>query len=731
MAEVIEMKSKWMPLLLLLVIPIALATEQNLVYDDVDNTVKIGYDGLNRIVNKNTSSEIINYTYDEQLQGTLSNISFGNSTYKYSYDDRLRVIEEKRIIDGIEFNKKYVYDSNGRLVSIIFSTGEDFDYYYNLQGKLHRINDYINKTEYNPFGNPLNRSYFNTKLTEFEYYPDNARLKQIQTDTVQNLSYSYDFVGNIISIDDSANTRLYSMSYDDLDRLTNVSIGEYSWVYGYNAIGNVLKIIRNFSTTTSFKFDSSPAHAPQKYIVTNTSVDVYRQSLIDSSNKTKQVQFYLVNEKNETIDGINWTVNFGDGSFINSSSLSINKSKFVLITTNHTYTEGGNYKINVTSLQNLSNRDYEIVDLLFGASAKDISVLKKNATLVVTQFLAENKNNNFSTNWGWNCSNGVFSTVNFNMSSDQQLFVVMEHNYSLSSLIHNLTCEVNSTDGNQSIKTNFEFNKILIEAYNSTKKDTDTVEVKFQIANYFDTLDINWNITVDDKVFNASGISLNQGQRTSVSQEINFTNAGLKQIKVTIGSGNFTDTYQENTRLYALGVQDFLNIVKNGTTRIFNFLIQNDWYNLTMKWNITDPSLENSTSLDNNESLIVVIEEDYSQGKKQPLVQVFNSSYLEDIELDVFTIKQIGINEFQILHEEDKKAVSSALVINNIAPLNASWILDNSQDVINSTQNLELNTSESAFVVIESNFTESGIYPLNFKINSSTYNDNETGVTIS
>jgi len=78
------MKNKNVVLLLfLLVVPLSFAYEYNLNYDSTQNIIKIGYDNLNRIVNKNSSSEIINYSYDQQLQGTLTNISFGNSTYIY------------------------------------------------------------------------------------------------------------------------------------------------------------------------------------------------------------------------------------------------------------------------------------------------------------------------------------------------------------------------------------------------------------------------------------------------------------------------------------------------------------------------------------------------------------------------------------------------------------------------------------------------------------------------
>jgi len=60
-----------------------------------------------------------------------------------------------------------------------------------------------------------------------------------------------------------------------------------------------------------------------------------------------------------------------------------------------------------------------------------------------------------------------------------------------------------------------------------------------------------------------------------------------------------------------------------------------------------------------------------------------------------------------------------------------SWRLNNTQELIVSTQNLELNTSQQAIIVVQSNFSSPGIYPLQFIINSSNKNDNETGVAIS
>ena len=720
------------PLLFLFLLPIVVAQEYNLNYGSIKNVVTIDYDSLNRITSKNSSSEIINYSYDKQLQGTLSNITFGNSSYRYNYDDKLRVIEEKRIIDGIEFNRKYIYDSSDRLVSIIFSDSNntDLDFYHNAQNKLDKIKGYINQTRYNAGGNPLNRTYFNGKITSFDYYPTNLRLRQIKTDTIQQLNYTYDNVDNVKTINDSVNNRSYSMSYDSLNRLTNVSINNFNWVYHYDAIGNILKIVRNYSQTTSFKYEGL-AHAFTKVITQDTGIDVYRQSDFNTSNKTKIVQFYLINEKNDTITNVNWSAEFGDNNIINSNvpfNLSLKKNVWVIV--EHNYSKGGNYRVNLTGRTLTTSLDYETLNLIFGAIANSLGILKQNATLIVTEFSAKNTINELSVNWTWNCSNGVFSNVPFNMSPNEDLLVVMEHNYS--QIGNNLTCLVTSVDGNQSKTINFNFDGIKIENYNSTLIDTDTILVKFQIKNYFSTLDVNWNVTADNLVYRSSTpITLSQGQVTSIEQEINFTNAGTKQIKVIIGAGNFTDSYTENIRLYSLGIQKYINFVKNGTTRIFNFIIKNDWVNLTAYWNISSPALTNTLNLSQNESLIVVIEEDFSQGNKEVNIKVFNQTLQEDALIEVFKIRQISIESLQTLHESDKKSVVSSTIKNNINPLNLSWKLNNTEALITSTQNIELNTSEQIIVVIESNFSASGIYPLLFKINSSIYNDNQTGVAIS
>ena len=71
-------------ILFLLALPqLAVASVQNLTYDNPTNQVNISYDALNRILTKNMTSINITYAYDKDYEGTLTNITFSNSTFKY------------------------------------------------------------------------------------------------------------------------------------------------------------------------------------------------------------------------------------------------------------------------------------------------------------------------------------------------------------------------------------------------------------------------------------------------------------------------------------------------------------------------------------------------------------------------------------------------------------------------------------------------------------------------
>ncbi|PIZ00146.1 hypothetical protein COY62_04150, partial [bacterium (Candidatus Howlettbacteria) CG_4_10_14_0_8_um_filter_40_9] len=266
---------------------------------------------------KQTDTETINYTYDVDYLGTLTNISMNNLSVEYSYDERMRVVKEKKTILNETYETHNSYDSMDRIVESIVPSGDELEFYFNEQGKIKKINNYITKANYNAFDNPLNRTYLNNKITEYTYDSENGRLTQIKTDSIQQLDYSYDDVGNVISILDPINSRDQYMSYDYLDRLTNVTINGSSFVYSYNEIGNILKIVRDNSNGTYYQYGDKPVHAPSELITGEAGIEIWQAKELYSEGKHRVREFYLANEINETIENANWTVSFGDGN-INS-----------------------------------------------------------------------------------------------------------------------------------------------------------------------------------------------------------------------------------------------------------------------------------------------------------------------------------------------------------------------------------------------------------------------------
>ncbi|HOF44522.1 MAG TPA: DNRLRE domain-containing protein [Candidatus Pacearchaeota archaeon] len=246
-------------------------------------TTFITYDKLNRMIKKNSSLKKTNITfvYDVQYNGTLGNITLeGNYFlpvyYKYTYDNRLRIVWENlsvHIKESLPGGREWIntsvnYDSQDRILNM-YLPNQTLSYSYNQIGKLNSINGFLSSINYNSHGKIINKTYANNLVTSFEY--DNlSRVSRIQTGTIQNLSYIYDVVDNIKQINDTRNNVSYSMTYDDLGRLIKTIIFNYTsfdhnkFSYVYNRIGNVISKITN-TLETNFTYNSL-AHAPSNVI---------------------------------------------------------------------------------------------------------------------------------------------------------------------------------------------------------------------------------------------------------------------------------------------------------------------------------------------------------------------------------------------------------------------------------------------------------------------------------
>ncbi len=254
--------------------------------DNKGNNVSLKYDGLNRLTEKNSSNEIVNYTYDK-INGTLWKSGSSILTINYTYDNRLRKTKETRIIDGKLFTKQWSYDAMDRIQTETLPDNSIINYNYTAQGQINEIKDVLDDVDYNSFSKPTKLSYVNNLDTIYTYNENNFRVEKIETGDKQELGYNYDSVGNVMDINDSSNNFYISMIYDKLDRLIHSKRegnSGFEFNYTYNLLGNILKILGGDNLT--YYYSPNPVHAPLKITTTQETTlpdDPYKFYITNSS----------------------------------------------------------------------------------------------------------------------------------------------------------------------------------------------------------------------------------------------------------------------------------------------------------------------------------------------------------------------------------------------------------------------------------------------------------------
>ncbi len=130
-----------------------------------------------------------------------------------------------------------------------------------------------------------------------------------------------------------------------------------------------------------------------------------------------------------------------------------------------------------------------------------------------------------------------------------------------------------------------------------------------------------------------------------------------------------------------------------------------------------------------NESIIAIIEENYSQGNKQPEISAFVSSFIDKVK-DFFEIRPLEVSSLTTL-SEGSNAVTEMIVKNNLdSSQQFDWIFNTGTENITS-DNITTISTDDIFIYIESDYANEGVHKTIATINSSSYKDNQSGVVIS
>lgn len=206
----------------------------------------------------------VSYLYDQA--GRIARRTDGTGMEEFVYDQLGNVAQSiRRIVIPSEsntyiFRSLYNYDSFGRMRKMVYPDGEIVNYQYTTGGLLKNVvgikDNYLNKyfweLMYDEQGRRIRQNYSNGALTTFTYNPHRQWLDSIHTElssncVLQDLKYSYDLVGNIITLDQTANV------------LSSGLGGTYQNEYTYDLQYRLYKSIGHDTYGYSFDADFSPS----------------------------------------------------------------------------------------------------------------------------------------------------------------------------------------------------------------------------------------------------------------------------------------------------------------------------------------------------------------------------------------------------------------------------------------------------------------------------------------
>ncbi len=227
--------------------------------NEVQIQYKYHYNRLTQMEYSDNPELKVTYTYgavgaSANAAGRVVKVEDINGWTYFEYDKLGNVSKETKTVvlpneaDMWQLSMLYTYDSWGRIRTMRYPDGENVAYRYDKGGNLNfvlgfkningpglgQLYPYVQDIKYNKFGKRTEIKYGNDIISTYQY-DDMQRLSSLQsgnnTEVLQTLNYQYDDVGNITSINNTAQTLpnglggIYTntYSYDDIYRLTNAS----------------------------------------------------------------------------------------------------------------------------------------------------------------------------------------------------------------------------------------------------------------------------------------------------------------------------------------------------------------------------------------------------------------------------------------------------------------------------------------------------------------------------
>ena len=235
--------------------------ELTLQTDAKNQSVRLYYDKLGRMIQRVENEGTTDWTYDTAAKGIgkLHTVSAPHIAYleTQSYDSLGRTSAFTKTIDGVSYSASVTYDAAGRVETQSYPSGFTVRNSYNSRGYLTSVSEDAGTTVYwqadsvNAEGQVTRETFGNGVEGLRAYDPKTGRVDTIQAlygaTILQDLAFDFDKVGNLKKRSDLRQDREEISFYDGLNRLTTTTLTDSGAGGGtlatttltYDTIGNI------------------------------------------------------------------------------------------------------------------------------------------------------------------------------------------------------------------------------------------------------------------------------------------------------------------------------------------------------------------------------------------------------------------------------------------------------------------------------------------------------------
>ncbi|WP_442838740.1 hypothetical protein [Acinetobacter baumannii] len=214
-------------------------------------TTTLTYDGRDRNTSITYPAGTAKVTKTYTKTDKLDSVSNTSTLRKYTYDANDNLLTDAVTLDSKTFTTTYAYNGKDQLSAITYpQSGSVIDYAPDALGRPTKVGSYITSISYWPSGQFKQLNYANGTVSN---YGQNTRLWPSSFDTKKgtiahlNNNYTYDGVGNLLTIADSTDSNFNrTATYDDINRLITAQGPWGAGTLTYDGMGNITK--QNFGS---------------------------------------------------------------------------------------------------------------------------------------------------------------------------------------------------------------------------------------------------------------------------------------------------------------------------------------------------------------------------------------------------------------------------------------------------------------------------------------------------